>query len=655
MSEVSVSCQGKQQVFESGVSIREALEKTGTFTHTVIAARYNDVLLDLSRPLNGDGELVPVHTDSEDGLEVLRHSTAHLMAQAIMRLYPNARLAIGPTVENGFYYDVDFGEASFSAEDLPRLEEEMKTLVKQRLDILREEVSREEALARWEPMGEIYKVELIRDLPEGEVISTYRQGDFTDLCRGPHAANTRQLGVFKLMSVAGAYWRGSEKNKMLTRVYGTAWATKEQLKDYLHRLEEAEKRDHRKLGRTLELFHIADEVGKGLPLWLPNGTVLRDELEKLAKEKEWQYGYVRVTTPEITKENLYHTSGHLAHYKDAMFPPMKLEDEPEAFYLKPMNCPHHHMIFGYRPRSYREMPIRMAEYGRVYRYEKSGELAGLLRVRGMCMNDAHIYCTEEQLKTEFQAVMRMHVEYYRIFGFTEYYMRLSLHDPNKDKFVTDPALWERAERVCKEAMDELGLGYKIAYGEAAFYGPKVDVQFKNVIGREETNSTNQMDFVSAERFDLTYIGEDGKPHRPVIIHRAPLGTHERFIAFLTEHFAGAFPTWLAPVQVRVIPISAEVADYARRLTEDLRGDFVRADVDDSNESLNKRIRNAITQLKIPNVLVVGAKEKEDQSVTLRKYGVRQQETLPYARFREWLFDQIRARRLPERDEEQPSA
>jgi threonyl-tRNA synthetase len=651
MSELTIACQGKQTVVESGIIARKALEAVTTVPNTTIAANLNGAIIDLTLPLTTGGELIPVDLNTDEGLEILRHSSAHLMAQAILRLFPNAKLAIGPTVENGFYYDVDFGEAEVSAEDMPRIEEEMKKLVKAKLPVTRQEVTREEAIARWEPMGEIYKVELIRDLPEGEIITTYSQGDFTDLCRGPHVPNTRYLGVFKLMSIAGAYWRGSEKNKMLTRIYGTAWQTKEQLADYLHRLEEAEKRDHRKLGKTLELFHISEEVGKGLPLWLPNGTVLRDELEKLAKEKEWQYGYVRVTTPEITKENLYHTSGHLAHYKDSMFPPMKLEDEAEAFYLKPMNCPHHHMIFGHRPRSYREMPLRLAEYGRVYRYEKSGELAGLLRVRGMTMNDAHIYCTEDQLKDEFKAVMRMHVEYYKIFGFDEYYMRLSLHDPAKDKFVADPALWERAERFCKEAMDELGLGYKVAYGEAAFYGPKVDVQFKNVIGREETNSTNQVDFVSAERFDLTYIGEDGKPHRPVIVHRAPLGTHERFIAFLTEHFAGAFPTWLAPVQVRVIPISDEVMDYARSLHNDLRSQYVRAELDESNESLNKKIRNAITQLKIPNVLVVGAKEKESKSITLRQYGVKQQQTMPYAQFKDWLFAEIRGRKLPMRDVE----
>ena len=427
-----------------------------------------------------------------------------------MRHYPTARLAIGPTVDNGFYYDVDFGDETFSMDDFPKIQKEMKKIVGEKIKIKRSVLTREEALARWEPEGEIYKTELIRDLPEGEEISIYNQGEFTDLCRGPHVPHTGWLKIVKLMSVAGAYWRGSEKNKMLTRIYGTAWATKDELKDYLHRLEEAEKRDHRKLGKQLELFYIADEVGKGLPLWLPNGTVLRDELEKLAKEKEFQYGYQRVVTPEITKENLYHISGHLAHYKDSMFPPMTLEDEEQAFYLKPMNCPHHHMIFKSRPRSYREMPLRLAEYGRVYRYEKSGELAGLLRVRGMTMNDAHIYCTEDQLDDEFKAVMRMHMEYYKIFGLDDYYMRLSLHDPQKDKFVDNPSQWEKAEKLCMKAMDGLGVNYKVAYGEAAFYGPKVDVQFKKRAGprRDQQHQPTRLRLIRPFR---PHLHRSGRP------------------------------------------------------------------------------------------------------------------------------------------------
>ncbi len=649
MSKVQIQFESETIEMDSGISAAEALKSQGLLKGDVIAAKLDDKVVDLSTTLTESGQLTSVTTASEEGLSVLRHSTAHLMAQAILRHYPKAKLAIGPTVENGFYYDIDFGDETFSAEEFKKIEKEMKSISNKRLPIERKEVSKEDALAMWEPAGEIYKVELIQDLPEGEVISTYTQDEFTDLCRGPHAPHTGLLKVFKLMSVAGAYWRGSEKNKMLTRIYGTAWATKQELSDHLHRLEEAERRDHRKLGKQLELFHISEMVGKGLPLWLPNGTVIREELEKLAKETEFRYGYQRVSTPEITKENLYHTSGHLAHYKDSMFPPMKLEDEEEAFYLKPMNCPHHHMIFDARPRSYREMPLRMAEYGHVYRFEKSGELAGLLRVRGMCMNDAHIYAREDQFQQEFKSVMQMHMEYYKLLGLTEYYMRLSLHDPAKDKFVDDPELWKRAENFCMQAMDELGLPYKVAYGEAAFYGPKVDVQFKNVIGREETNSTNQVDFVSAERFNLSYTGEDGQPHRPVIIHRAPLGTHERFIAFLIEHFAGAFPTWMAPTQVRIIPVAAEFTDYAQKLKDDLFGEFVRAEVDTSSETLNKKVRMAISHWKIPNVLVVGEKERAEETVTLRRFGVKAQKTLPYSEFKQWLLTEIKERNLPERD------
>lgn len=649
MSDLAIKYMDKEEEFALGSKAFEVLKKFEALDSDTIAARFNGQLIDFSEQLEEPGQIEAVVKSSDDGLAVLRHSTGHMMAQAIMRLYPDARLAIGPTVENGFYYDVDFGDTAFSQEDLPKIEKEMKAIAKKKLPITRKEVSRDEALEQWRPAGEAYKVELIEDLEEDAVISTYSQGEFTDLCRGPHAPNTRYLRVFKLMSVAGAYWRGDEKNKMLTRIYGTAWPTKDEQAAYLKMLAEAEKRDHRKLGKQLDLFHISEEVGKGLPLWLPNGTVLRDELEKMAKEAEWRHGYQRVTTPEITKGGLYVTSGHLEHYKESMFPPMKLPDESEEFYMKPMNCPHHHMIFKARPRSYRDMPLRLAEYGRVYRFERSGELAGLLRVRGMCMNDAHIYTTEDQLKDEFQAVMQLHMYYYKLLGLKDYYMRLSLHDPKKDKFVEDQDLWNRAEKFCMDAMDELGMPYKVAYGEAAFYGPKVDVQFKNVVGREETNSTNQLDFVAAKRFDLNYIGEDGKPHRPVVIHRAPLGTHERFIAFLIEHFAGAFPTWLAPIQVAIIPVATEFREYAEKLREDLFANFVRVEIDDSSDTLNKKIRNAVSNRKIPNVLVLGGRERDDEGVTLRQYGVKQQQSMSYVEFKAWLMEQIAERKLPERD------
>ncbi len=655
MPERQYTWNDRQWQAEEGLSAADILAAGGIeLTADTVAAKYNDDLIELSRTLTEGGSLEPVELDSEDGLEVMRHTAAHVMAQAILRVFPEAKLAIGPTVENGFYYDIDFGDKEFSSSDFKRIQSEMQKIVKKKFPIERKEVSRDEALAMWEPEGEIYKVELIQDLPEGETISTYTQGEFTDLCRGPHTPHTGFVRAFKLMSVAGAYWRGDEKRQQLTRIYGTAWPTKDALKDYLHRLEEAEKRDHRKLAKQLELFMISEEAGKGLPLWMPNGTIIREELEKLAKEKEFDYGYERVATPHITRQELYFRSGHLPYYKDSMFPPLSMKDkdkdEDEVFYLKPMNCPHHHMIYAARPRSYRELPLRLSEYGQVYRYEKSGELAGILRVRGMCMNDAHLYVREDQLKEEFQLVMQMHKEYYELFGLKDYYMRLSLGDPEDDKkYFKDDALWRKAEKICAEAMDAAGMNYKTVRGEAAFYGPKVDVQFKNVMGREETNGTNQVDFLAAERFNLRYIGSDGQEHKPVVLHRAPLGTHERFIAFLIEHFAGAFPLWMSPKQVVVIPVAAAFADYAHKLSADLRAARIRSEVDDSTETLNKRIRTAITHWKTPCVLVVGEREMTQEAVTLRQYGIKEQKQMPYTEFKAWALEQIRTRALPDRE------
>ncbi len=656
MSELELRFEDKAISVPQGSSVRDALEKLEAFNGNILAVKIDDNILDLTAPIITGGALTPLTSADEEGLDILRHSAAHLMAQAILRLFPKAKLAIGPTIQDGFYYDVDFGDETFTAEDLPKVEKEMKQIVKKKIKLERKEFSREEALNQWEPAGEIYKVELIKDLEEGTVISTYTQGDFTDMCRGPHVPHTGHVRSFKLMSLAGAYWRGDEKNKMLTRIYGTAWATKEELKAYLARLEDAKRRDHRKLAKQLEMFTVADIVGKGLPLWLPNGTVIRDELEQLSKEKEFQYGYKRVATPHIAHEELYYQSGHLPYYKDSMFPPLKLKEEGEeveTFYLKPMNCPHHHLIYLARPRSYKELPLRLTEYGQVYRYEKSGELAGILRVRGMAMNDGHLYLTEDQFKEEFKAVMQLHLDYYEIFGLKDYYMRLSLRDPEnaKGKYFDNDELWEKAERFCDEALSEMGIPYKTVIGEAAFYGPKVDVQFKNVLGREETNGTNQVDFLAAERFDLRYVGSDGEQHKPVVLHRAPLGTHERFIAFLTEHFAGAFPTWMHPTQVVIIPVASEFVDYANKIKDDLFKDFVRVEVDDSSETLNKRIRNAITHWKVPNVLVVGERERSEESVTLRRYGLKHQKSMPYAEFKTWLMEQIKTRALPERDEE----
>ena len=595
----------------------------------------------------------------------IRHSLAHVMAAAVQKLYPGTKFGFGPPVEDGFYYDFEFPEGvRVGAEDLPAIEEEMRRQIQANEPFEHYELPVDEALAWTKEAGQTYKTQLVEELKAKglEKVSFYRHDGFTDVCEGPHVERTGQLPLkaFKLDRVAGAYWKGSEDNPMLTRIYGLAFSTPKELKAYLKQREEALKRDHRKLGQELELFYICEEVGKGLPLWLPNGTVIREELEKLAKEYEFRYGYVRVATPEITKEGLYYRSGHLPYYKDSMFPPMVVEEEgpdgkkvKEVFYLKPMNCPHHHMIYKMRPRSYRELPLRLAEYGHVYRFEKSGELAGLLRVRGMTMNDAHIYVQPEKAKEEFIKVMELHLEYYKLLEFTGWYMRLSLSDKEKSgKFIPRPDLWEAAERLCVEAMEEMGLDYEAVRGEAAFYGPKIDVQVKNVVGREETASTNQVDPMAAQedRFDMTYVGPDGQLHRPWVIHRAPLGTHERFIAFLIEHFAGAFPTWLAPVQVLVIPVSNEQLTYAHRIRDELFKRFVRVELDDGHESFNKKIRNGITR-KIPIMLIVGRKEASDSTVTVRRYRRKEQKTMHFDAFVEMLEEEIRTRKWVKPDQD----
>ncbi len=550
----------------------------------------------------------------------------------------STHLGFGPPVEHGFYYDFQFSEP-FDPEALPQVEAEMRRILAENQPFECRQVPPGQAVQELEAAGEALKAEYVRELAErGQEISFYQNGSFTDLCAGPHVEKSSQIpsDCFALDAVAGAYWRGDQGREMLTRIYGLAFSDKKELKAFLQQREEAKKYDHRKLGKELELFMVSEQVGAGLPLWLPNGTVLRDELEKLAREWEQRQGYQRVATPHLTNEQLFYTSGHLPYYKEGMFPPMALE-EGQNYYLKPMNCPFHHLVFGHRPRSYRELPLRLAEYGQVYRYEPSGTLAGLLRVRGMCMNDAHIYCTPEQLEDEFRAVLDLHRHYYDMFRISRYWMRLSLHDPeNKKKYVDNPQAWKQSEEAIRRVMDGMEIDYEEAPGEAAFYGPKVDFQIRNVVGREETASTNQLDFAVPERFNLTYIGADGEMHTPYCIHRAPLGTHERFLAFLMEHFKGAFPTWMAPTQVRVIPVHVEnFGEYAERLAGELRQDLFRAEADLGPDSLNKKIRQASTS-KIPNVLVVGGQEQETGSVTWRRFGVSEQRGLPFAEFRSIL-------------------
>lgn len=570
----------------------------------------------------------------QDTLYKKRHSLAHILAQAVQKLYPGTLLGFGPPVENGFYYDFLFPEP-INDEALPAIEKEMRKIIQEKQAFERREMTAEEAVEMLKGQGEYLKAEYCQELASrGEKLSFYRNGPFEDMCAGPHMEHTGQIvgESFQLDALAGAYWRGDEKREQLQRIYGVAFENKAELKEFLRLREEAKKFDHRKLGKELEIFTISDQVGPGLPLWLPAGTVLRDELENLAKEWEFQDGYQRVATPHLTDGKLFETSGHLAHYKDGMFPAMAV-DENREYYLKPMNCPFHHLIFGHRPRSYRELPVRLAEYGQVYRYEGSGALAGLLRVRGMCMNDAHIYCTPEQLSDEFAKVLDLHRRYYEKFRLSAYWMRLSVHDPARlgDKYVNMPEDWIKSEAIIKSILDEIGIDYQVGEDEAAFYGPKVDFQIRNVVGREETASTNQLDFAVPARFNLSYVGADGQEHVPYCIHRAPLGTHERFIAFLIEHFKGAFPTWMAPLQVRVVPVHLEnFGDYAQKVTQQLFQLGFRAEADLGSDSFNKKIRNAATS-KIPNVFIVGEREMANEEVTWRRYCVKEQVSLPLAR------------------------
>lgn len=562
-------------------------------------------------------------------IENVRHSLAHLLAAAVLKKFPKAKLGVGPTIENGFYYDFE-APRSFTPEDLKDFEKEIKRLIKAGLPFRGRKVTPAEARMLFSAGSgsafggneQPFKLELIKDfVKEKKELTAYTTGDvFTDLCRGGHVKNTNEINpdVFRLTSVAGAYWKGDEKNPQLQRIYGVAFETKRELDHYLWQEEEAKKRDHRVLGTELKIFTISDLVGPGLPLWLPNGTIIREEIETYAKEVEKEWGYKRVATPHIAKEELYKTSGHIPYYADSMFPPMELDDG--SYYLKAMNCPHTHMIYKSEQRSYRDLPLRLAEYGTVYRYERSGTLAGLLRVRGFATNDAHIYCREDQVIDEFLSVMKLHEFWYRkVFSIKDFYMRLSLPDKSKKKYADIPAGWKKSVTLIRSAMKQSGLPYEEAVGEAAFYGPKVDFQIKSVIGREETASTNQLDFLASERFNLTYKDRDGKSKKLYVIHRAPLGSHERFIAFLIEHYGGAFPAWLHPVQARILPVSQKQTAYAKKVLGALESATVRAELTPSNETVGKRIRDGETQ-KIPYLLVVGEKEVKSNSVAVRKRG-----------------------------------
>jgi threonyl-tRNA synthetase len=611
---------GAVREFDRGTTIEEVAGSISSgLKKNAVAGKVNGKVVDLSFPLEDDAHIEIVTLESGDGLEVYRHSTAHLMAQAIKRVFgqKEVKLGIGPVIEDGFYYDIDT-EKPLTPEDLTAIEKEMERITQENLAIRRRVVSREEALNIYRELDDNLKLELIQDLPEEAVITIYDQGEFFDLCRGPHLPSTGRIKAFKLLSVAGAYWRGDAKNKMLQRIYGTAFPKKAQLDEHLHLLEEAKKRDHRKLGRELKMFAFSREVGQGLPLWLPNGAKLRRTLERYIVDLEERLGYQHVYTPVLANVELYKTSGHWEHYSEDMFPKMQMDNE--ELVLRPMNCPHHMMVYKNEMHSYRDLPLRIAELGTMHRYEMSGALTGLHRVRAMTLNDAHIFCRPDQIKQEFARVVNLIRQVYDDFGIKQYRFRLSYRDPqDTEKYFQNDQMWEMSQRMLREVVEELDLPFFEAEGEAAFYGPKLDVQIKTALGKEETLSTAQLDFLLPERFELEYIGEDGRKHRPVVIHRGIISTMERMTAFLLENFAGALPTWLSPVQARIIPVSTAFEEYVNKVTEQLQAAGLRAESDNRNEKLGYRIREAQLE-RIPFMLVVGENEVNAGTLSVRRRG-----------------------------------
>ncbi|MEG0293874.1 threonine--tRNA ligase [Enterococcus sp.] len=611
---------GAIKEFDAGITTKEIAESISkSLAKKALAGKVNGELVDLELGIESDASLEIVTSDHEDALALLRHSTAHLMAHAMRHLYPNIHFGVGPAIDSGFYYDTDNGENPVTAEDLAAIEAEMMKIVKENHPIVRRVLSKAEALELFS--GDPYKEELINDLPADEVITAYEQGDFIDLCRGPHLPSTGRIQVFQLLSVAGAYWRGNSDNQMMQRVYGTAFFDKKALKEFIQMREEAKERDHRKLGKELDLFMLSPEVGAGLPFWLPKGATIRRTIERYITDKEIALGYQHVYTPIMANVEFYKRSGHWAHYHEDMFPPMDMGDG-EMLVLRPMNCPHHMMVYKNDIHSYRELPIRIAELGQMHRYEKSGALSGLQRVREMTLNDGHTFVRPDQIKEEFKRTLDLMTAVYADFDITDYRLRVSYRDPkNTEKYFDDDNMWNHAQTVLKEVMDESGLEYFEAEGEAAFYGPKLDVQVKTALGNEETLSTIQLDFLLPERFDLTYVGEDGENnHRPVVIHRGIVSTMERFVAYLTEVYKGAFPTWLAPVQATIIPVSVEAHhEYAQLVKERLQEKGIRVELDDRNEKMGYKIRASQTQ-KVPYQIVVGDQEVNDSSVNIRRYG-----------------------------------
>ena len=642
MSEIKIKFpDGNEKVFEQGVTTEEiAASISSSLKKQALAGKFNGQLVDLTRPLNQDGAIEIITKKSDEALEILRHSTAHLMAQALKRLYPDVLFGVGPAIEEGFYYDVDT-ESTINDEDLAKIEKEMKKIISENHKIERQVLSVDEAKSLFE--HDPYKLELIDAIGDEEEVTVYRQGEFVDLCRGIHVPSTSKLKSFKLLSVAGAYWRGDSNNKMLQRIYGTAFFNDDDLKAHLQLLEERKERDHRRIGKDMDLFTNSQLIGSGLPLWLPNGATIRREIERYIVDKEISMGYDHVYTPVLGSRGLYETSGHWAHYSDDIFPPMELDNE--TFLLRPMNCPHHMMIYKNKRHSYRELPIRIAELGTMHRYEASGAVSGLQRVRGMTLNDAHIFVRPDQIKEEFMNTVQLVIDVYKDFNITDYKFRLSYRDPSdKEKYFDDDEMWEKAQQMLKDAVDEMELDYVEAEGEAAFYGPKLDVQVKTALGKEETLSTVQLDFLLPERFDLTYIDSNNEEVRPVVIHRGVVSTMERFVAFLTEEYKGAFPTWLAPEQVRIIPVSIEHHfDYSKQLMDELKSQGIRVTIDDRNEKMGYKIREA-QMSKVPYQLVIGDKEVEEMQVNVRKYGEEAQNTVERDDFIWNLVDEIRLKK-----------
>ena len=610
---------GAVREYEAGVAALDVAKSISEgLARKVLAAGINGQVWDATRAINEDASLKLLTWDDTEGKSTFWHSSAHLMAEAVEASFPGVKFWVGPAIEKGFYYDMDLGDRKITEEDLALLEKRMNELARQNNPFQRKAISKPDAVAYFTEKSDEYKLDLLEGLKDGE-ITFYSQGGFTDLCRGPHIPHTGFIKAIKLTSIAGAYWKGNEKNKQLTRIYGITFPNQKELDEYLALLEEAKKRDHRKLGKELSIFTMDEDVGPGLVLWMPNGTVIIEELERLAKETELAAGYKRVVTPHIAKESMYLTSGHLPYYAESMFPPMVMDGE--KYYLRAMNCPHHHKIYDAEPKSYKDLPYRLAEYGTCYRYEQSGELFGLMRVRCLHMNDAHIYCTREQFAQEFKAVNEMYIKYFKIFGVNKYIMRLSLHDPAKlgQKYVNAPELWKETEEMVRQVLIDTNTPFMEVQDEAAFYGPKIDVQIYSVIGKEFTLATNQVDFAQGRSFKLSFTNRDNQPETPLIIHRAPLGTHERFIGFLLEHYAGRFPVWLAPLQVKVLPISDKFLHYANTILQSLKNADIRAEIDDRNEKIGKKIRD--TELaKVPLMLIVGEKEMDEGRVSVRRHG-----------------------------------